>query len=62
MRLQEQNKNLKDQMNSALASMAVTKRGVDVFSDDNELKTEVQKRDVLIAQLLSQSNFFNTIP
>ena len=61
MRLQEQNKNLKDQMNSALASMAVTKR-VDVFSDDNELKTEVQKRDVLIAQLLSQSNFFNTIP
>lgn len=52
-RLHEQNRDLKNQLDTALAHLS--KRPISDSLDDTELKKEIQKRDVLIAQLLSQN-------
>lgn len=51
-RLQAQNKDLKEQHGAALVSIAATKNGLDGCGQDRD---EIQKRDLLIAQLLTQS-------
>ncbi|XP_054167372.1 angiomotin-like [Oppia nitens] len=52
-RLQDQNRDLKIQFESALSH--ISKRPISESLDDSELKKEIGKRDVLIAQLLSQN-------
>lgn len=51
----DENKSLKDHLNAALNTIANSKRNPEGYIDDNEFRNEIQRRDVLIAQLLTQS-------
>ncbi|XP_074599125.1 26S proteasome non-ATPase regulatory subunit 5 [Brevipalpus obovatus] len=51
----DENKSLKDHLNAALNTIANSKRNPEGYIDDNEFRNEIQRRDVLIAQLLTQN-------
>lgn len=54
--LKDENKTLKEHLNAALSTMS--KRNPENFVDDNEFRSEIQRRDILVARLLSQSKYF----